>query len=1750
MTILVNLSLSSSAGTEAGTTIITVTATASSAVSGNQTVNLGVSGTGITASDYYLSNTTITIPNGQTSGSVSFIVADDAIAEGTETATLTISTPSAGISLGATTSQNITITNNDSSFLTKVGGATSANGAEISAFDSVSKRLFVVAGNTIEFYTVSNTGTLALAGSLTPTITPPAGTALIPNSVAVKNGVVAVAYAVQNTTTLAQQTGKVAFFNAGNGSFINAVDVGALPDMLTFTPDGTKVLVANEGEPNSYGQANSVDPEGSVSIINIAGGVASATVQTATFTSFNSQIASLKASGVRITGPGSTVAQDLEPEYIAVAPDGLTARITLQENNAIAILDIATATITQIIPLGVKDYSLPGNGIDASDQDGGINIKNWPVVGLYQPDAIASFSVNGQTYYITANEGDSRNYPGFNEEIRVNSSSYILDPTVFPNAATLKQNANLGRLQLTKATGDTNGDGDIDRIESFGARSFSIWNSNGTQVFDSGDQLEQITATKVPTLFNSDGTAASFDQRSDNKGPEPEGVAVGVINGRTYAFIGLERTGDVIVYDVSNPNQPTFVQYINTPEDVAIEGLTFISAADSPTGKPLLATANEVSKTVAVFEINVPLFDFSTANYSVTEGNTSGFTTNATVRITRTGSISGTDTVQLQLSDGTAKGSAAAPTVALVQGPSSSATSYIVPTASGVNLTSIFTVGDSVNNKPDGITPYKMVGIPDGLGAFDNGDGTFTLLMNHEIGATNGVPRAHGFAGAFVSKWVINKSDLSVVSGSDLIQSVYTWNGTGFTQSTTPFGRFCSADLAPVSAFYNSATGLGTQARIFLNGEESGAEGRAFGHIATGANAGTTYELPYLGKFSWENAIASPIVSNKTVVAGTDDSTPGQVYFYVGDKTNTGTDIDKAGLNNGKLYGVAVAGLKLEVATTALASGTRFTLADLGNVANTTGAALQTQSGIANVTEFGRPEDGAWDPSKPNDFYFATTGANINGTAVPSRLWRLRFDDATKPELGGTVEAVLNGTEGHSRLDNLTIDKYGHILLQEDLGNNAALGKIWQYDIATDTLTQIAQHDPARFVTGVPNFLTQDEESSGIIDAQDILGPGWFLLDTQAHYNLGGELVEGGQLQALFNPDTYNAYQADYINTPITVTFAPGETYKDVQIPIAGDSVIENSETVNLSLVNPSSGTLVGTQQPTAVLTIADLNQAPTDLALSATNVNENVAVNSVIGTFSSTDVNAGNTFTYSLVSGTGATDNSSFTISGNQLLINASPDFETKSSYNILVRTTDNGGLTFDKALTINVNNLNEILGTTGNNNLVGTANNDYIDGKAGNDTLNGGAGVDILIGGLGNDIYVVDSTTDTITENANEGTDTIQSSVTFTLATLPNIENLTLAGTTAIDGTGNDGNNVITGNTGNNILNGGLGNDILNGALGTDTLIGGTGNDIYVVDSTTDTITENANEGTDTIQSSVTFTLATLSNIENLTLTGTTAINGTGNDGNNVITGNTGNNILDGGLGNDTLNGGLGTDTLIGGTGNDTYLFSITTTSLGADTITEAVVGGQDTIDFSGTTAAIRLNLGITTTQTLVANGSKLTLTAANTIENVIAGIGADRIIGNGLNNRLVGGAGNDALVGGAGNDALVGGAGNDILTGGAGNDVFGFEGNAAFTVASQGLDTIQDFTPGNDKISLSKSVFASLTSFVGQGFSVASEFAVVEDDDLAGTSNGLIVYSSSSGSLFYNQNSTDAGFGTGGEFAILATAPTLTANNFSLV
>lgn len=456
-----------------------------------------------------------------------------------------------------------------------------------------------------------------------------------------------------------------------------------------------------------------------------------------------------------------------------------------------------------------------------------------------------------------------------------------------------------------------------------------------------------------------------------------------------------------------------------------------------------------------------------------------------------------------------------------VTGINSSQTPYLVPAIPGVVFTSILSAGNDISG-------YKMVGIPDGAGAFDNGDGTFTMLVNHELGNTVGIARAHGNIGAFVSKWIIDKTTLRVLNGTDLINTVNIWNtatssyvayNSAFTSASATISRLCSADLPEVTAFYNARTGKGTMNRIFMNGEETGSEGRSFAHVVTGADAGKSYELPYLGKFSWENALANPTASDTTVVIGTDDATPGQVYVYIGNKTNSGSDIEKAGLTGGNLFAISVAGWSTEVSDSVVRPGTTFSLVSLGDVHNMTGAALNTASNTAGATNFLRPEDGSWDPRNPNDFYFATT----NSFTAPSRLWKLHFINATNPTLGGTITAVLDGTEGQKMLDNIAFDNYGHIMLLEDVGNNAHIGKIWEYTIATDSLKLVAAHDTTRFLAGGANYLTQDEESSGMIDAERILGPGMFLMVDQAHYAIGGEIVEGGQILTFYNPGTFNS---------------------------------------------------------------------------------------------------------------------------------------------------------------------------------------------------------------------------------------------------------------------------------------------------------------------------------------------------------------------------------------------------------------------------------------------------------------------------------------------------------------------------------------------------------------------------------------------------------------------------------------------------
>ncbi len=611
-------------------------------------------------------------------------------------------------------------------FLIELGrfetGQFDESAAEILSFDPVTDRLFVVnaQSGTVDVLDISDPNAPVLDNAQIDFAAFDAANAGFArgdvNSVDVNSTahVIAVAVASDSDTS----TGRVAFFNTDTLALISSVEVGVLPDSLVFTNNGNAVLVANEGEPapivNVTDPANPFfdpfttanDPEGSISVINVTSGFASPSVSTVTFddTTLNSVLGNptdlqnfLRMSGVALVGNGETlvldpvsgpvdpsqlpqlvsIAADLEPEFVAVSPDDQTAWVVLQENNAVAVVDISDVsapTLVSIRSFGAKDFSVEGNELDLSNRDGeddgaAINIRRWPVFGMYRPDTIASYSVNGNTYFVTANEGDAReiedevddpNNPG--EEIDVAQGELIrgddvtLDPIVFDPTTIantlgafegdLQDDANLGRIELTVAFGDTDGDAEHEQLFAFGARSFSIWSSTlptssvdpastatfnpavaGTnaiagglaQVFDSGSDFEDITSERFGINFNNTNDENEPENRSDDAGPEPEALAVGEIDGRYYAFIGLERVGGIMVYDITDPAAPVFEEYANDRNfdtsldpstgddigDLGPEGIEFISAEDSPIDEPMIAVSNEVSGTTTLYRVNV-----------------------------------------------------------------------------------------------------------------------------------------------------------------------------------------------------------------------------------------------------------------------------------------------------------------------------------------------------------------------------------------------------------------------------------------------------------------------------------------------------------------------------------------------------------------------------------------------------------------------------------------------------------------------------------------------------------------------------------------------------------------------------------------------------------------------------------------------------------------------------------------------------------------------------------------------------------------------------------------------------------------------------------------------------------------------------------------------------------------------------------------------------------------------------------------
>lgn len=526
---------------------------------------------------------------------------------------------------------------------THATGTFRKSAAEIPAFCSKSQQLFVVNAESGSV----NVLRLLTNGKLEPvTILDAAadvgGMLGAVNSVSVHNGKLAVAVEAKPAT----ENGVIAIYNTATLKLFGSVPVGALPDMVAFSPDGRWVVVANEGEPNDD---YTIDPEGTVSIIDFRNGWNAKTVRHVDFRDWNvggaraGELPKLKADGLRFAGRvtlsvdpyqsrPATFAEDMEPEWVEISEDNTTAYVCLQENNTIAEIDLATAQVKRLIPLGYKDHGAVGNELDVSDRDGGIHIRSWPgLMGVYQPDTIRLFETGGNRFLLTANEGDSRVRPesdgivdGISEGGLYSDEAVISDwPLQGSPWEGLAGPEALGRLSLVRDLVDANLDamGRPTKLFAYGGRSFSIFDAGtGEQIFDSGSDFERITAERFPKHFNASNDSTTFDKRSRSKGPEPEGIAVGKIDGRDYAFIGLERIGGIMVYEITDPRKARFVAYHNNrnfdvspvlpdgssnPEagDSGIEGLIFIPADESPTGTPLMIAGNETSGTTTVWSV-------------------------------------------------------------------------------------------------------------------------------------------------------------------------------------------------------------------------------------------------------------------------------------------------------------------------------------------------------------------------------------------------------------------------------------------------------------------------------------------------------------------------------------------------------------------------------------------------------------------------------------------------------------------------------------------------------------------------------------------------------------------------------------------------------------------------------------------------------------------------------------------------------------------------------------------------------------------------------------------------------------------------------------------------------------------------------------------------------------------------------------------------------------------------------------------
>jgi sugar lactone lactonase YvrE len=936
--------------------------------------------------------------------------------------------------------------------------------------------------------------------TVSPNTTLPNGATWVSQAVASYGSLVAVSLSPSDYGTQGGR-GVVRFYRMavdGSLAFLQDVTVGYLPDSIAFNSSGTQLVVANEGEPTAnYTIAGvPVDRPGSIGIIDIRNPTAAASF---TYTDLGFGGLSLPA-GIRISGkPGlSTQATDIEPEYVSI--NGNFAYVTLQENNGVAKVNLRTRTIERVFDLGSVDFST--QLVDISDRDG---TGNTPLIkpvfgnnvrGLRMADAIAAFTLtnpgsfaSGKDYFITANEGDGRDYTGFNDEERRNTG-------ISSRLKTLKE------MTTTPYT-------------AFGSRSASLFDaSSGALLWDSGNTFQTLAI--AAGIYD--------DTRSDDKGAEPEGVVVTKLAGRTYAIVGLERTTKsmLVVFDVSNPAAVAYVSSVVLPTSLSPEGLTVLEANRSPSGRPLLVVSNEVSNTLDYVDL--------------------------TDLVKTTGAISAGAFTATMLKD--------------------------VAGGDNLQISSLITNGEVTNGLQAGSSVFTPVGIFDGLGAYDNLDGTYSLLVNHELGNSNGyqyqvqvkagsaAATTQTVTGARISRFVVAKDiDGNTANG---YQSRVLAGGLAYDQVISPnasfslgsgINRFCSANLVPAGQY----GGRGFVDSLYLAGEET-SNGRFF---ALDPSSSKLYHVPAFGLGGWESASAVDTGNANTVaVLLFDDTsgTPNYLYLWVGSKSAGSSDLlERNGLaaNSGSLYAWkadAIANIPAGVASVALNTAISGGWVSLGSgsqiAALTTAAALRSLASSAGAMQFTRIEDGDVNPSTGKQVAFTTTGGSGADLYGNTQILDLASSFATDGLLASGANTSLRVVADADRLtgtarqggirnpDGLAWSANGSLYVQEDrsLLNGTDDGRfgsqeasIWKVDSITGDAVRWAQIDRS----AVPTAFGQSDsaptdignwESSGILDVSSLYGAAagsYFLSDVQAHSLTNGNIVgpqylsEGGQINLI-----------------------------------------------------------------------------------------------------------------------------------------------------------------------------------------------------------------------------------------------------------------------------------------------------------------------------------------------------------------------------------------------------------------------------------------------------------------------------------------------------------------------------------------------------------------------------------------------------------------------------------------------------------